>query len=188
MGAWRAENLPCLCARWGRGQGQPGRGGTLTHTPPRPPASIRPKEQAAGSGGWEDEAGPRGSVSEGISDEPGARVSGCPAASASGVLPSLLNFKPREGQRARPAAGHPVGECWLRQDCCPGHHPSVCSLLLDPRMVPTLPLLPKPSPSSREGTYHNQAGFNNSQTGHTHCPQACRAVVQQHKPRCAGNA
>ena len=70
MRAWRAENLPCLCARWGRWRGGPERGGTLTHTLAIPSVS-RSKEQAVGSGGWEDETGPSGSVSDGISDEPG---------------------------------------------------------------------------------------------------------------------
>ena len=127
MGAWRAENLPCLCARWGRGQGQPGRGGTLTHTPPRPPASIRPKEQAAGSGGWEDEAGPRGSVSEGISDDPGAWVSGCPAASAS-VGPALTAQLQAKGRAKSSACSGAPGGGMLAQTRLLSWPPPFCVL------------------------------------------------------------
>ena len=127
MGAWRAENLPCLCARWGRRQGQPGRGGTLTHTPPRPPASSRFKEQAVGGGGWEDEVGPRGSVSEGISDEPGTRVSGCPAASAS-VGPALTAQLQAKGRAKSSACGRAPGGVTLAQTRLLSWPPPFCAL------------------------------------------------------------
>lgn len=82
---------------------RPERGGTLTHTLVIPSVS-RSKEQAVGGDGWEDEAGPSGSVSDGISDEPGARVSGRTAVSAS-VGPALAARPQAKGGAESSACG-----------------------------------------------------------------------------------
>ena len=187
LGAWRAENLLCPCARWGPGRGgQGGEGHSHTH-PPAPQRAAGPRSRRAAVVGWEDEAGPSGSVSEGASDGPGRGREAVQPRLPLRVLPSLLHLKPREGKEL----GLRRGARWGSR----GSH----RLLSRPPLFRTLS-----PPGPRDAAHASAASqacplvqgrrvsrprrFDNSQAGHTHHSQACRAAVQQRKPRCAGNA
>lgn len=98
------------------------------------------------------------------------------------VLPLLLDLSQGRGR-----------EVGLRQECPVGSAgsdetavPAATLLVLSPPGPGTVPFPLPPRPALiQKGACHTHAGFNNSQAGHTHRPQACRAVVQQRKPRCA---
>lgn len=117
--SWRRQCRPgglriCpVCVPGGAaGRGRPERGGTLTHT--RDP----PSEQIQGAGRSAVVAGRMkrvpSSVSDGISDEPGARVSGRTAVSAS-VGPALAARPQAKGGAESSACGRvPSGGGWLK--------------------------------------------------------------------------
>lgn len=83
---------------------------THTHTPDPP----GPRSRQTVVAGWEGEAGPSGSVSEGTSDEPGRGRAAVQPHPPLWVLPSPLHLKPREGKELGLRRGAQWGSRGLR--------------------------------------------------------------------------